>query len=165
MAWTTPKTWTSEPLISGDLNTEVRDNLIYLKEALDNSAPAKQYIRTSGNYTTTSTSFVDMDDTNLNITLITTGRDVRVTFTGYGMVAGAAGELTLGVRVDGTHYTILKTEEGGSGGIISVSFSYIFAGLSAGEHDFKMRWLTSDGTGTIYAGKLLFDVREELGAA
>ena len=38
MAWTAPKTWSSEPLTSLDLNSNVRDNLNHLKDRLDSSA-------------------------------------------------------------------------------------------------------------------------------
>ena len=81
MAWTTPKTWSSEPLTSTDLNTYVRDNQNYLKGRVD--ADAAQYERTSGDYTTSSSTLVDVDATNMSLTITTTGGDVLVTLVGF----------------------------------------------------------------------------------
>lgn len=38
MAWTPPKTWTTETLTSSDMNLHVRDNELYLKAHVDASA-------------------------------------------------------------------------------------------------------------------------------
>jgi hypothetical protein len=38
MAWTTPKTWVLEELVTAtDLNTFLRDNMLFLKTSLDSS--------------------------------------------------------------------------------------------------------------------------------
>jgi hypothetical protein len=161
MAWTTPKIWASEPLISTDLNTYVRDNQTYLKDRID--ATAKQYIRTSGDYSTTSSSLVDIDATNLALTLTTLGGDVRVTFTGMGVLDTSNNrDFVLAVDIDGTPYNIMDHKEYGQ---TNFGFTYIFTGLTAGSHTFKMQWSTSASTLTLYAGTLLFDVREEIGVA
>ena len=103
---------------------------------------------------------VDIDATNLALTLTTIGGDVRVTFVGYGDGSGGDRVISIGVDVDGTPYTLVKEQETGD---VNYSFSYIFTGLLAGSHTFKMQWQTSAGTATLYAGTLLFDVREEIG--
>jgi len=36
--WTTPKTWTSEVLKSADMNTHLRDNITYAKEAAEDAS-------------------------------------------------------------------------------------------------------------------------------
>lgn len=157
MAWTTPKTWSSEPLTSTDLNTYIRDNQTYLKERVD--AEAKQYIRTSGDYTTTSGgAMVDMDTTNMNLTITTTGGDVQITFAGYGSNSNTA-IIVIGFRVDDTtDYEIVTEEISNSNEEANLSSTYILTGLSAGSHSFKMRWRCNGGT--MYAGSMLFDVRE-----
>ena len=67
MAWTQPKTWASEPLTSSDLNTHLRDNLEILKDP-----PSDDNILNQGSdYTTTSTAFVNIDGTNLSLTITT----------------------------------------------------------------------------------------------
>ena len=100
-AWTTPKTWTSEPLVSSDYNTYIRDNQNHLKSRLDNNI---DYILDEGaDYTTTSSSFVDIDGTNLSIDLTTNGGDVLVGFSGS--VNNPTGDFTqLTVDVDGSPY-------------------------------------------------------------
>ena len=163
MAWTTPKTWASEPLTSIDLNTYIRDNQNYLQDRVDSSDATAQYIRVSSDYTTTSTSLVDVDATNLAHSITTIGGDVLATFAGYANVNSSGSDMYLAVDVDGTPYTIVKTKSQGSGHIFNVSFSYVFAGLAAGSHDFTLQWRVSGNTGTLYAGTLLFDVRETMG--
>ncbi|MEO1163712.1 MAG: hypothetical protein AAFV98_08020 [Chloroflexota bacterium] len=74
MAWTQPKTWSNEPLVASDLNTHLRDNMEALKEP-----PSANYeLDETSDYTTTSTTFVDVDSTNLSLTLDTNGGDVKV---------------------------------------------------------------------------------------
>ncbi|MEL6406094.1 MAG: hypothetical protein AAFR81_17115 [Chloroflexota bacterium] len=76
MAWTTPKTWSNEPLVAGDLNTHLRDNMEALKDP-----PSEQVVLDeASNYSTSSTVFVDVDNTVLSLTLETNGGDVMVHF-------------------------------------------------------------------------------------
>ena len=138
MAWTTPKTWASEPLTSTGLNTYVRDNQTYLKDRVD--AAAAQYIRTSGNYTTTSNgTLVDVDAVNMELTITTTGKDVLITLVGFGSIASNGRTLTIAVDINGTPYTMVEAHNEGSGKR-NISFSYPFTGLLAGEHVFKLQW-------------------------
>lgn len=163
MAWTTPRTWTDGEIVTkAIMDTHVRDNLDYLKDRLDGAA--KQYIRTATNYTTTSTSYVEVDGTgNLTLTFTTDGSDVRVTFVGYGSTATAKW-IGMGVDVDGTEYELVRADSETTDGYVNLSFSYVFTGLSAASHTFKLIWRAEDSnTATLYAGTLLFDVREELG--
>lgn len=162
MAWTTPKTWASEPLTSIDLNTYIRDNQNYLKSRIDSTA--QQYIRTSGNYTTTSSSLVDVDATNMALTITTSGKDVLVTLVGY-ISESNGNQVDIAVDVDGgTDVKTLVSVEGNAGENQNVSFGLIWSGLSAGSHTFKLQWARDGGgTATMRAGSLLFDVREMIG--
>jgi hypothetical protein len=148
-AWTTPATWAVDQLVTaGDLNTHLRDNLNALK-----TPPSAHYeLDESSDYTTTSTSFTDVDATKLALTITTTGGDVFVHF--HGVVTNSAVEQTyLNVDVDGSPVA-------GDGGITfqrgtdteSLSFTRLISGLEAGEHTFKLRWKVSGGTATLYAG-------------
>jgi hypothetical protein len=164
MAWTTPKTWASEPLTSTDLNTYVRDNFSYLKDRVDGTA--KQYIRTATDYTTTSGTLTDIDATNLALTFTTDGSDVMVIFAGYGDVSGGSGRtmrLALDIDSGTTVKEILRVENAAAAQKMNMSFAYVLTGLTAGSHTIKLQWLVSAGTGTLTAGTLLFDVREMLG--
>jgi hypothetical protein len=149
MSWTTPRTWTADELVTATMmNTHIRDNLNALK-----SPPSDNYeCDEASDYTTTSTSFVDVDGTNLELTITTNGGAVLVHFHGMFYTNGA--RLWLDVDVD-------ETREGGDDGIIgawqtanfAVTFSRLITGLSAGEHTFTLQWkVASSGTATLYAG-------------
>jgi hypothetical protein len=147
MAWTQPKTWSSEPLTSSDLNTHLRDNLEELKDP-----PSEQYVLNQGtDYTTTSTSWVNVDNTNLAFTLTTNGGDVLVHV--HLPVVGSGGIVYLDLEVDGTR---LAGDDGlaraAAGGVAIVSFTRLITGLAAGSHTIKLQWKVGAGTGTIYAG-------------
>jgi len=147
MVWTTPKTWSSEPLTSIDLNTYVRDNQNHLKDRLD--ASASRIISGALAIKTTSTAFVDVDSHNLALTLTTHGGDVLLGFTGSVKNRVNNGTTSLNVAVDGVDYIaddgIVAYQSAGDGGIRNtpVSFVMMIAGLSAGSHTFKLRWKSS----------------------
>lgn len=158
MAWSTPKTWASEPLTSVDLNTYIRDNQNYLKDRVD--GVADQYA--GSGHTTTSTSYVDVDATNMAFTLTTTGKDVLVTctlVTSHTINRYSYFQLD----VDGTaQYALAYSRHGTGSEYQNLSCSQIISGLSAGSHTFKLQWRgnTSD-TITLRVG--FFDVREIVG--
>lgn len=145
--YTTPKTWTSEPLTSADLNTYLRDNMIARKDP-----PFDSYVLNEGSdYTETSTSFADVDATNLALTIITTGGNVKVYF--HGSFYQGSGEYALDVAVDGVRH---GSDDGilvFSGGVnIAQSFTRLIEGLAAGSHTFKLQWKISAGTATMHSG-------------
>lgn len=111
------------------------------------------YTRTAGNYTTTSTSFVDVDSTNMALTITTGARRVMVGFVGSGGNQTVAKLIMLDVAVDGTR-------QGGAFGLVNagadasdtkdrqnLSFTYLTDVLSAASHTFKLQFRIYD-TGT-----------------
>lgn len=147
-AWTQPKTWSSEPLLSTDLNVHVRDNLDALKDP-----PSGEYtLNEGGDYTTTSTSFVDIDATNLSITIDTNGGDVFVMF--VPSVAASGQVVFFELLVDGSPHAgddgICRGIPAGVGYVIPIIA--IVTGLSAASHTFKLQWKVSSGTATLFAG-------------
>lgn len=116
------------------------------------------YRRTTGDYTTTSTSFVDVDSTNLALTIVTGAHRVAVVFTGA-ITASSTNEITnFDVTIDGVR-------QGGDGGLTAgqgngnnvgqrdnVSFYYISDVLKPGPHTFKLQWKTILATATLYGG-------------
>ena len=150
MVWTTPKTWSSEPLTSLDLNTYVRDNQNHLKDRLD--ASASRIVSGSSVISTTSTAFVDVDSLNLSLTLTTHGGDVLLGFTGSVKNRVNSGITSLNVSVDGVDYIaddgIVSYQSAGGDGAIRnkpMSFVLLIAGLNASSHIFRLRWKTSRG--------------------
>lgn len=153
MAWSVPKTWATGELVTANLlNTHLRDQL----DALKTPPTAVYTLNESANYTTTSTSFVDVDAVNLALTITTSGGDVLVTFCGTFSHGTAGNKLLLDVDVDGV---ALFGDEGlldqgfdAIGRRNVVSFAVWRQGLAAGTHTFKLRWRTNGGTITLYAG-------------
>jgi len=149
--WTDPKTWsTGEALTASDMNLHIRDNLLVLRDP-----PGADYIcDETAYYSTTSTSFVDVDAVNLALTIVTTGGDVLVGFAALVLVGSGGIYLAFDVDVDGTPHA-------GDGGIImstinglgDVSFTRMVTGLDAGTHTFKLRWRINAGEALLYAGE------------
>jgi hypothetical protein len=152
-------TWTTmNDLETGDLVTEadmdaLRGNLEYLLD------PNKQRILRDNTaaYSTTSTSFVDVDATNLAITLTTHGGPVLVLFGGVHYHSGGGGaEIHYDVAVDGT-----RLASSFSGGLVYDQFAdtrpkhaalaVLLTDLSAGSHTFKLQWKTNSSTAYLYS--------------
>ncbi|MCY4062378.1 MAG: hypothetical protein OXG53_08420 [Chloroflexi bacterium] len=151
MAWTTPKTWSSEPLTSIDLNTYVRDNQNHLKDRLD--ASASRVISGATLLTTTANDFVDVDTTKLSLTLTTHGGDVLLGFTGTVRNSARTGTTYLNVAVDGADYiaddgpiSVRLATDVDSARNKPISFVLLITGLSAGSHSFTLRWKTSSNS-------------------
>jgi hypothetical protein len=153
MTWTTPKTWvTGEPLTASDLNTHLKDNLNALKEP-----PTDHYeCDEASDYSTTSTSFVDVDATNLALTITTSGGDILVGFSGDIANDTAGRSVMLNISLDGTLVTnddgFIVTYQTTANRSIPVSFVYLITGVSAGAHTLKLSWKVSANTGVLYAG-------------
>jgi len=151
VAWTAPKTWSSEPLTSLDLNSNVRDNLNHLKDRLDSSAG--NFVSGQSNLRTTATEFVDVDTLNLALTLTTHGGDVLLGFTGTVQCSKNSGSVYINVAVDDVDYVaddgIVRHVIGASNRHQPLSFVMLIPALSAGSHTFKLRWKAS-GSNTAY---------------
>jgi hypothetical protein len=155
MGWTEPKTWTAEPLVATDLNTHLRDNLNELKDP-----PTAHYeLNESADYSTTSTTFVNVDGTKLSLTITTSGGDVMVAFHGYVRPGNNGDQLYLDVEMDGARIggddgiiAAMRAASGSTPTRIPMSFVRLITGLAAGSHTFKLQWKVSAGTGELYAG-------------
>jgi hypothetical protein len=155
--WTTPRTWADNDLVdAADLNEQLRDNLEWVKAVVDNSGSYE--CDEASDYTTSSTSFVPVDNTNLTLTITTNGGDVLIGF--YGAVKGTANNqrIYFDIELDSTSYLI--GDDGafsplvitGYIGPFPVSFVHLARDLEAGEHTFELHWKTNGGTATLYAG-------------
>jgi hypothetical protein len=127
------------------------------------------YQRTSGDYTTTSTSFVDVDATNLALTIVTGARRVLISLAGQARHDIASDSMFLDVMMDGVSLTgatngIVAGTESSASYLWNPSFTFLTDVLSAGTHVFKLRWRVDAGTGTLRgstgAGALRFAVTE-----
>lgn len=152
MAWTTPKTWTSEPLTSSDLNTHLRDNLLALKQRGSGNVELDE----ASQFTTTSTSFVDIDGTVLTLDVTTTGGDVLVGFVGTLEHSANGGRTFFNISVDGVSEAaddgIFGTQLDTGARNTAVCFVYRLTGLSAGTYTIRPQWKVASGTATLYTG-------------
>jgi len=106
---------------------------------------------TSGNITTTGTSFADIAS-GLNITLTTGARRCLVGLIAWGNNNTASATDSTDVEIDGTRI-------GGTFGLMSgkntdhfsLAFTFLTDVLTAGSHTFKPQWKVDSGTGTLFA--------------
>jgi hypothetical protein len=151
--WTAPITFgTGDPLTAAELNEQLRDNTLALK-----TPPRDQrIIDEASDYTTASTSFVDVDGTNINLQFTTTGGDIMVGFVGAIANTTLAAQNYLDITLD-------SVRQGGSDGIIGcntpvanftvpISFVWMIPAPDAGAHTIKLQWKVSAGTATLWAG-------------
>lgn len=150
MPWNTPITWVASQVVTApNLNEQIRDNLLYLV-----SRP-KQAIRriNAAVYTTTSTSFVNIDATNLSIDLTLVSGNVLVCFQAATVVdATYTGNAAVDFSIDGTRHAnttngfgfALGAGTGANGTIIN--YVVPVTGLSVGSHQFRAMWRTNAAT-------------------
>jgi hypothetical protein len=124
--------------------------------------------RTAGDYTgLSSTSFADVDGTNLSITLTTGARRCRIDVIAVA-TPSTSNVVALDILIDGA----LQGQALGLNFIsgyantfcIPMGFSFTTAALSAGSHTFKLQYKVSSGSATLYAhtasSPLIFSVVE-----
>lgn len=138
MGWTPPKTWTTEPLTSLDLNTHLRDNLNALKHPpTAHTTPASTHSFSSGSYQTIS---------GTTLALTTTGGDVMVGFTGW-IRASVGFNTQVAVRMDGVDHTVALTDHDlfvPAGGV------HLLPDVSAGTYTITLRARVSGGVGQVH---------------
>lgn len=148
--WATPRTWSTGELVTATLlNTHLRDQLTAIKTP----ASFRCIIDEASNYTTSSTSFTDIDATNLSATITTGGGAVMVFFMGTVVNSGAS-RIYFNIDVDGSP---VAADDGLIFGTATAFYgpftlAYLVTGLSAGSHTFKMQWKAAANTNTLYAG-------------
>ena len=138
MTWTSPKTnWSNGELVTADDLNAVSENLAAL-----NNLPTVAHT-TAADISANARDFDDVDSTNLNLTITTTGGDLLVHF--HGTVELNNGErATFDIDVDGSR-------QGGDIGILhggihqagihkAFSFTRLVQDLSAGSHSVNLQW-------------------------
>jgi hypothetical protein len=149
--WTAPRTWaTGELVTAAILNTHVRDNLEFLK-----TPPTTSFIADQGSdYTSTTTSFANVNATDLALVITTSGGDVLLGFSGSALIA--SGTLFLDVDMDGARIGgddgLVAISTSGASNRMNVSFLRLVRSVVAGSHTFKLQWKGTGGALTLYAG-------------
>lgn len=114
---------------------------------------AAKYKRTSGNYTTTSATFVDVDGTNLALTITTGARRCMVGVVGTVSNSGTNTNM-FDIAIDGTRqggdFGLWQVRTPVAGYRANASFQFLTDALTAASHTFKLQWLCNTGTATLY---------------
>lgn len=159
MTWINPKTnWQPDEVVTADDMNDIGGDL----DALKNPPTDISNVDHATNFSTTSTTFTDVDpDTNiatneLGVQVTSNGGPLLVTFSGAVGHNNASAtsiyfDLTLdGTRVAGNDGIILVTAK--SGDAVNASFTFWLTGITAGTHTVKLQWRTPSGTATLWAG-------------
>lgn len=147
--WTPPKTWnTGEVVTAASLNAHLRDNLDYLRAAVDAPLAHDSRLLTVG-YATSSAAFVSIAP-ELTITLTTGGAPVLIAFasTWRNTIAGAENCLDIainGVRIGDPAYGVALLNAPVAGYYVPVTWQGVRP-LPAGTHTFTPFWRCSGGT-------------------
>ena len=152
MAWTTPKSWTTEPLTSYDLNTHLRDNLIALKSPPTATVDLFDTVPR----TTSSTTFTPIDATHLSHTLTTTGGDLLVGFSGL-FYSATTSYINLDLELDsvlvsGDDGLVAMDLVAAQYDVPTVSFTHLITNVAPGSHTLRMMWKTTTGTVSLICG-------------
>lgn len=114
--------------------------------------------QTGGDYSTYSGTFVDVDGTNLKLTITTGARRVLIVVTATVSVANAGNWGAVDVSVDGTRlgltYGLIGMQFGNANYWSNGSFSFITDALTAASHEFRLMYRgdnTAGHTFKIYA--------------
>jgi hypothetical protein len=153
-------TWAAakENWIAGNLVLATDMNLIGNDLNWLKAPPTANYVLNQGSdYTTTSSSFVNVDGTNLSLAITTAGGNVLIGFSGVVGNNTLAAVVYLDVDIDGAGRFagddgIVAIQHSVAGHMYNASFVVLKTGLVAGLHTFKLQWKVQAGTGTLYAG-------------
>jgi hypothetical protein len=139
-------------------------------------AKASYQLGSTSDYSTNSTAFTPVDNTNLVLTMTTHGGDVVLDFTGVAGPNTAGTRLYFdfevdGVLVGGANGLTYIAQQAGNGGT-AFAVHYRATNLGSGSHTFKLMWKhsTASFSGSLYANsagaqgglKSQFDAREVL---
>jgi hypothetical protein len=153
MSFSDPVTFVAnQRFTKAQLRTALMDNMNALKFPPTALFTATGY---SSDISTTSTSFVDVDATNLALTIVTTGNgaagnaDIMIGFCGT-LYSSTSIRIYLRCLVDGVTIDAddgLLVSEGS--GVRPVSFMRLHPNIAAGSHTVKLSWKTSSGTAVL----------------
>lgn len=138
MAWTTPRVWTDEELVTAqNMNTYISDNLSFLA-GLVNGMTGQTKVSTSA-LSTTSTNYANIDGNNLAVTLFVHSPRVLVFLSSTITLGSANAFVTIsnGITDLGTLATFTNST-------LRLSTLGVFTGLSIGtSYTFVPQWKTS----------------------
>lgn len=155
--YSAPSPMSDGDLLTLDIINAIINDILFLRDP-----SVYRYLRgvAQPDYTIASATYADIDGTNLNCTITTSGNPVEITFSGR--LTNTTNSTFFDIFVDGVTITGDATGVGGYllGTGQNVYIKKVVA-LGAGSHTFKMRWKNGGGTSTLSsAGMTQYIVRE-----
>lgn len=160
-AWTAPRNWADDELVTATLlNTHLRDNLEFLKAMISDEYRGNE----TTDWSTTSASFVDVDNTKLRLEVATKGgSDLLIGFYGTVLHPAASQIVCFDVEAALNGGAATRLGIGPDGLVINVSitntnirtpfsFVHLYRNIAAGNWVFDLQWKTSTNTATLYGG-------------
>lgn len=155
MAWATPPTFTAHTTLGASSLQTLSDNESYL---LSGFSASKLYDKGS-DITTTSTTFVAVDSTNLARTVTINGTKALIIFRGVFSSGTSIRHIDLDVNVNGTRWASTGADGSSTVQATTNTIAYpgsvvmVVDGLTPGSNTFQAMWKTSSAaTLTLYAG-------------
>ncbi len=153
-AWSAPATHATGYLVTNDDWTEIVNDILYL---FSGRGYAQYIVDEGADYTTTSTTFTNVDGTDLALTANIKSGMALVYF--HGSVAFSATNqsilfnITMGGADVGTSggLAVARSASSASDGAVPISIVMLVVTGSAGNKVFRLEWRTSTGTATLYA--------------
>lgn len=161
MAWTTPKNWSATLVTVADLNTHIRDNLNALKTP-------PQDIYSTGAYagaSTTSSTFVNIDATNLSLDITTTGGRLAILFSAEVYSSSGAQRAYFdfsinGGRIGHASYGLGNVNIAAVSEYYTVNLFIVTGAQAAGSYNVKPMWLVNSGGTINLSTNVLFHIWE-----
>jgi hypothetical protein len=158
--YTTPRDWSDYELVrAGYLNTDVRDNFLFLKTPPFNNVTINAIV------TTTSTSFVEL--TGATMTVTSQGGRMLIAACGVSSNSSAGATVTFDLAIDGTRVGNATTGLTAQQSPIAnypdnISAVHITdTAPSAGSHTYSVHWKVSSGTGSTITRLFAIEIAAE----
>jgi len=141
MSWTSPRTWTDATLIvAADLNQQLRDNTTFLKGVTDNF----QSYATTGTFSTSSTSYVDV--TSASLTITPKVNRILIGVSGSSQIGTSATRIRLAYKIDaGADVEMCFSKAGQEDAITNLRFVSVTVGVAI-TIKLRMKVDTADGS-------------------
>jgi hypothetical protein len=154
VAWTSPKTWSfGEILTSTDMNTYVRDNTLALFGRGLLQAPN---VLTTTNFTSTSTTAVDLTGVEVAITPTSATSRILLMFTAQVASSANGGSNWYQFRRDTTDlFEEVQRRSGDNQDIDTFAMMFDEVAGSTTARTYKIRTRTSSGTQTVFSSSLI----------
>ena len=168
MAWTMPKTWTVDELLSaGDLNVHLRDNLVYLKTERDTLRSEVDVLKTGSGLalaktqeaSTTSSTFVAVTGLSGTLTIAHGGRALVILSGDFTKNTAGTGDVRIVVGASNYNVTRITYGQASSNTYTIRSYAILTDNLASGDYTVEVRYLTSDANVIVCRASAQYPVR------